>query len=126
LNCLDSSFWIEYFSGDEQAKLVLPLMRDPAKIIVPSICLVEVGRFLIQQHGEELAQEDLRAMEQSQLMPLEAAIAGQAVRLGLKHKLAMADSIIYATARAMDAILWTLDRDFEGLPHVKYFPKKQK
>lgn len=32
----------------------------------------------------------------------------------------MADSVMYATARAHDALLWTQDADFEGLPHVRY------
>jgi predicted nucleic acid-binding protein len=42
----------------------------------------------------------------------------------MAHKLPMADSIILATARANDAILWTQDEHFKGLPHVKYVEKK--
>jgi predicted nuclease of predicted toxin-antitoxin system len=36
---------------------------------------------------------------------------------------AMVDSIILATARMHEALLWTQDGDFEGLAGVKYFPK---
>jgi len=36
----------------------------------------------------------------------------------------MADSIVLATAKAFDAILWTQDSDFKNIAGVKYFPKK--
>ena len=36
----------------------------------------------------------------------------------------MADSIILATARLYQAIVWTEDADFEGIPGVQYIPKK--
>jgi predicted nuclease of predicted toxin-antitoxin system len=31
--------------------------------------------------------------------------------------------VVYATARALDGIVWTQDSDFEKLPHVRYWPK---
>ena len=37
----------------------------------------------------------------------------------------MADSIVYATARAHEATLWTQDDDFDGLEGVKYIAKKK-
>jgi predicted nucleic acid-binding protein len=43
----------------------------------------------------------------------------------LSHKLAMADSIILASARAYDADLLTLDSDFAGIASVTVFSKKQ-
>jgi predicted nucleic acid-binding protein len=38
--------------------------------------------------------------------------------------LPLADSVIYAMARKLDATLWTQDKDFEGLEHVRYVAKK--
>src|SRR5262245_12635438 len=99
-------------------------MAKPDEIVLPSICLVEVGRYMFIHHGEAQAEEKVSAMARTNVVPLEEALAGEAVRLGAKHKLAMADSIIYASARAMGATLWTMDADFEGLPGVKYFSKK--
>jgi predicted nuclease of predicted toxin-antitoxin system len=32
------------------------------------------------------------------------------------------NSIIYATARKFEALLWTRDADFKDLPGVEYFP----
>lgn len=54
---------------------------------------------------------------------LDATLALHAAALGLRHKLPLADSIVYATARAGDALVWTQDADFEGLPGVKFWRK---
>jgi predicted nuclease of predicted toxin-antitoxin system len=41
------------------------------------------------------------------------------------YKLAMADSLIYDSAKVANAIVWTQDKDFEGLPGVKYYAKNE-
>jgi predicted nucleic acid-binding protein len=41
-----------------------------------------------------------------------------------EYHFSMADSIILATAKAYNAILWTQDADFKNMPGVKYFLKK--
>jgi hypothetical protein len=38
----------------------------------------------------------------------------------------MADSIILATARAEDAVLWTQDAHFRGLEQVEYRDKQKR
>jgi toxin FitB len=50
-------------------------------------------------------------------------IAINAAQLSTERKLAMADSIILATARASKAILWTQDADFAGVEGVRYIAK---
>ena len=47
-----------------------------------------------------------------------------AAQISVELKLAMADSIILATARAHSATLWTQDEHFKGLPDVQYIEKK--
>lgn len=49
-----------------------------------------------------------------------------AASLGPKHKLAMADALIYATAITHNATLWTQDADFEDLPRVRYYLRKKR
>jgi len=44
-------------------------------------------------------------------------------KLGQKYALAMADSMILATAHIHHATLWIQDADFKNLPNVKYFKK---
>ncbi|HEV2348875.1 MAG TPA: hypothetical protein VG028_03410 [Terriglobia bacterium] len=39
-------------------------------------------------------------------------------------KLSLADSVILATARAYDAVLWTQDAGFKGIDGVEYVVKK--
>ena len=45
-------------------------------------------------------------------------------RLGAAHRLPLADSIVYATADRVGGVVWTQDADFEGLPRVRYVPKR--
>lgn len=54
---------------------------------------------------------------------MDSAIALSAAHFGIVHKLPLADSIIFATAKQFDATIWTFDSDFSGLPGVKYFAK---
>jgi toxin FitB len=63
-------------------------------------------------------------MCQGNVVDLDATLAFEAAQLGVALKLALADSVILATARRHDAILWTQDEDFDGLPNVKYRKKR--
>jgi predicted nucleic acid-binding protein len=71
------------------------------------------------------AEEFVQKMQYAEVVPLDTKLSFCAVNINRKHKLAMADSIIYATAKQYDAILWTTDKHFEGLPNVRYFNKTQ-
>jgi uncharacterized protein len=51
-------------------------------------------------------------------------IALVAADLTLLRKLALADAVIYASARKYNVELVTSDDHFEGLPGVTYFSKK--
>ena len=53
-------------------------------------------------------------------MDITEDVALSAALISLKHKLPMADSLIYATARAQGAVLWTQDDHFRSLPGVNY------
>jgi len=62
-------------------------------------------------------------MEQGTVIALDRELAVNAAVLGIELKLPLADSIIYATARKYDAVVWTQDADFKGLEKVKFYPK---
>lgn len=47
-----------------------------------------------------------------------------AAKFGVRHRLPLADSIIFATAQKYAAVLWAQDNDFEGLENVRYMSKK--
>ena len=123
MNVVDSSGWLEYFSDGENASFFAPVIEDTEHLIVPVICIYEVFRRLLTLRDEQTALVHIGDMHQGQVADLSAAIALQAAKLSADLKIAMADSIILATARAHDATLWTQDVDFEGVESVKYIAK---
>ena len=66
--------------------------------------------------SEERALEAVAALRRAEVVPVDESLALEAADLSLEHGLAMADSIVYATARRRAATLVTGDADFEGLP----------
>lgn len=57
------------------------------------------------------------------VVPLDTDMALTAAEIGLRHKLAMADAIVYATAQLLEADLLTCDAHFKDLDGVRYVPK---
>lgn len=55
-------------------------------------------------------------MRRATIAPVDDSLALEAADLFLAHGLAMADSLVYATARRHGARLVTADADFQGLP----------
>ena len=72
-----------------------------------------------------MALEAIAHMEQGRVIALDGALAIDAAQYGIEYKLPLADSIIYATARKFDAVIWTQDVDFKSLEGVKYYSKKK-
>ena len=63
------------------------------------------------------------ALMQGKVVDLTANLALEAARLSLSIHLPLADSVILATARALDATVWTQDAHFQGLDKVVFRPK---
>ncbi|HVT19389.1 MAG TPA: type II toxin-antitoxin system VapC family toxin [Thermoanaerobaculia bacterium] len=123
MNVVDSSGWLEYLADGPAADFFAPAIEDVENLLVPTITILEVGRIVHRQRGEEAALQAMALLEQATVVALDAALARSAVALGLTHRLPLADSIILATARAFDAGLWTQDADFKDLPAVHYSAK---
>jgi predicted nucleic acid-binding protein len=66
--------------------------------------------------GEERALEDISALRRATIAPVDESLAVEAADVSLAHGLAMAHSLVYATARRFAATLVTGDTGFEGLP----------
>lgn len=125
MNVVDSSGWLEYFADGENASFFASAIEDTEQLIVPTICIYEVFKRLIGQCGEHTALVHIGDMHQGQIADLTAPIALQAAKLSTELKIAMADSVILATARAYNATLWTQDADFEGIEGAEYIEKIQ-
>jgi len=123
MNVVDSSAWLSYFSGDLNSTVFSRPIENTDKLIVPSITLTEVFKCILRQRGEDLALEAVAHMEQGKVIPLDSVLAIDAAQYGVDLKLPLADSIIYATAQKLDAIVWTQDIDFKSLEGVKYYSK---
>ena len=122
---LDSSAWIEIAHNGVHAAPFLELLGDPATVIVSTITLYEVWKYSALHGDEARANQILEFMQQGIVVPPHPDIAIHAARLSIRYKIAMADSLIYATALAHKATLWTQDDDFKGLPHVRYIPQSR-
>jgi predicted nucleic acid-binding protein len=121
---VDSSGWIEYFTNGANADVFAAAIEQPSALVVPSLSLLEVYRWMLRRHGEGPAIQAIALMRQGQDIPLDPALALQAAQLGLEWSLPLADSVMLATARAHQATLLTQDADFEGIPGVQVFRKR--
>jgi toxin FitB len=66
--------------------------------------------------SEDRAIGAVAALRRATIAPVDEPLALEAADLSLAHGLAMADSLVYATARRFGATLVTGDTDFDGLP----------
>ena len=125
MNIIDSSGWLEYFTEEENADFFSPPIRDSENLIVPTICIYEVFKRLLLEKGEEAALQAVGVMSHGRETELNRKTAIEAAQISFSQKLAMADSIILATARAHDAVLWTQDEHFKDIEGVKYIEKER-
>ena len=124
MNVVDSSAWLEYFADGPNASVFAKPIEATAALLVPSLSLFEVFKRVCQQRDEDEALRAIAVMEQGKIVDLDRATALEAARLSLQHGIAMADSVMLATAQRNQAILWTQDADFEGIIGVRYSAKR--
>lgn len=122
-NVVDSSGWLEYLAEAPNAEFFAPAIEDPEHLVVPALSVLEVFKWVLRERGDDAALQAAALMQQGHVVELDVALAVGAAKLGIDHKLPLADSVMLATARAFSAVLWTQDADFEGLPGVNYTPK---
>ena len=112
---VDSSGWIEYFTNGPHAAAYQKHLKDPRKIVTPTIILYEVYKKIKREISEEAALDAVSAMKQTKVVPVSESISLLAADLSLKHTIPMADAIVYASALEMDCTVVTSDAHFKGL-----------
>lgn len=120
MNVVDSSGWLEYFADGPNAAFFASPIENPSDLLVPSISIYEVYKRVCQQRGESEALQAVAIMHLAIIANLDAIVALRAAKISIDLKLPMADSVILATARTYEAILWTQDSDFRGIEDVRY------
>src|SRR5579864_7733795 len=124
MNVVDSSGWIEYLFERPNEDFFAAVVHDTNKLLVPTVCLLEVIRYVTRAASRDAAQEAAAQMQRAAVISLDEELAHLAARLSLRHNLPLADSIVYATSQAHRATLYTQDEDFAKLPGVRYVRKK--
>jgi predicted nucleic acid-binding protein len=124
VNVVDSSAWLSYLAGEVSARYFSAVIEDAANLVVPTICLFEVFKVIARQRGDGDALQAVALMQQSEVVPLDSNLAILAAKVSVENRLPLADSVVYATTLQAGGVLWTQDNDFDGLPDVRYYPKK--
>ncbi len=123
MNLVDSSGWIEFFQAGKNGPIFKPVIEDRHHLLVPTIALFEVHKVLSRSLPEALVNQCLNVMRLARVLDLTDARAVAASKFSRLHSLAMADAAMYAQAREFDAVFWTQDIDYQGLPDVNYYQK---
>jgi predicted nucleic acid-binding protein len=123
LRVVDTSAWIEWFTGSALGKKLGKQFPDKPRCVVPTIVQLELSKWLVREVGEEQADQVIAYTQKCVVIPLDTTIALLAADMHREHKLATADAIVYATARHQGAELLTCDSHFKDLPDVALFAK---
>jgi len=100
MNVVDSSAWLAYLAGEANAAYFAPAIEETEALMATA------------------------AMQEGLVVPLDARLALEAAAVGHEEGLALADAVIYATARLHGAVLWTQDEHFAGRPGVRFRAKR--
>ncbi|MBI4823891.1 MAG: type II toxin-antitoxin system VapC family toxin [Nitrospirae bacterium] len=115
---VDSSGWIEFFTDGPLCSEYSRYLKDPTKIITPTIILYEVYKKIKKERTEADAILAVSSMWKTTIVPLSESIALTSADLSLKHLLPMADAIVYATSLEKGCKVITSDTHFRGLEDV--------
>lgn len=124
MRLIDTCGWLEYFTDGPLARNYGRFLKSGGKqLLVPTLVVYEVYKFLSRAAGEEVAILAVSKLKTCEVVDLDISLAMEAADFSLLHRLAMADAVVYATARRFRAELVTSDADFKTLPGVRFIPK---
>lgn len=123
LALVDSCGWLEYVTGGANADFFEAALLDTGNLIVPALCLYEVGKRMLITQGEAAALEVLEMMKKSRVVQLAPDDYFAAAKTSVIHKLAMADALIWQTAKSFGARLYTQDGGLKAMSGVQFQSK---
>jgi predicted nucleic acid-binding protein len=123
MRVVDTSAWIEYLRETPPGDKVEAALPRRDQWLVPTIVQFELAKWLMREMDLDVADAVLSFYDTCEIADLDTGTALAAAELGVRHKLATADAIVYATAQAYGADLLTCDRHFKDLPGVIFIPK---
>jgi predicted nucleic acid-binding protein len=116
---VDSSVWIEILNKGELAKDCMRELKSASQIYVPTLVIYEVYKKIVSVLSEDQSLSAVTVLSQNEVVDMSREVALTAADLSLQLKLPMADSIVLAHARLLNATLLTLDNDFAGITGTK-------
>jgi len=124
MNLVDSCSWLEYLADGPNAAFFASAIENTENLIVPTICILEVCKRVLQQKGEDAALQAVALMQQGVVIDLDSGVAVNAAKVSHEIKLPLADAVIVATSRIHRAVIWTQDSDLKGVEGVKFVNKR--
>ncbi len=120
---LDTSAWIEYFSGSPKGSKIDSMILSNKVIGTPVIVLIELACKSFKENVDFQLQEEY-IKQNSIILPLEEEMATLVARnyVDLRNKnkkISLADAIILTTAQKNNATLVTCDGDFRSMHNVE-------
>jgi len=116
MRLIDTSAWIEWLIGSPTGELVAKIIPEQPEWLVPTMVQLELSKWLVREVGEDKADQVIAYTQLCHVVPLDTEIALAAADACRSHKLATADAVVFATARAHGADLVSCDQHFDGLP----------
>lgn len=120
---VDTCGWIEWLTNGKLASVFEPYLKYPEQLIIPTLVQYELYKWICREKNVTLALEIIGITENGFVIPLDTSLALYAADVSKEYELAMADAVVYATARSNDVLLITADKHFQYLPCVKFFEK---
>jgi predicted nucleic acid-binding protein len=75
MNVIDSSGWLEYFIDCKNPKFFAPVIEDTAKVIVPTVSILEVFKRTLVEKNRADALKAVAMMHNGKIVDLDREIA---------------------------------------------------
>lgn len=113
---IDSWTWIEYWRGGQHSDAAAKHIEGDDEAVISTINLAETYWWILRFYNEKTAAAKKKILEKRcHIIPVNPGIAVEAAKIKRRHRLALADSLILATARQANAKIVTGDDDFKPL-----------
>ncbi len=123
MNVVDSCGWLEHLIDGTNSRFFEPVLADQDRLLIPQLVIYEVCRRVLQVGASGAADKVFRSMSALRVVTLDTHGAYMAAQSAIRYKLHMADALIWQTAQAHGATLYTQDAALADLPGVRFRAK---
>jgi len=116
---IDTCGWIEGLTSGPLAGVFSTYAAHMDDVLVPTLVQCELYRWARRERGQQRGVEAVGFLNRGKVVDLDTEIAMLAGDVATQYRLALADSIILATALKHNGRLVTCDAHFEAIPGVE-------